>query len=159
VGQHFHPGCGATAPKLIEFNVRFGDPECQVLMRRLKSDLAPVLLAAAKGELANAPALEWDDRPAVTVVYAAQGYPDDPLKGSIIRRLPQANAVEDVVVFHAGTKQDADGTLRADGGRVLSVTAVGDNLKQAIARAYTAVDQIDWPGGFCRRDIGWRALG
>jgi phosphoribosylamine--glycine ligase len=148
-----------AGPKLIEFNVRFGDPECQVLMRRLRSDLAPVLLAAAKGELANAPALEWDDRPAVTVVYAAQGYPDDPLKGSIIRRLPQANAVEDVVVFHAGTKQDADGTLRADGGRVLSVTAVGDNLKQAIARAYTAVDQIDWPGGFCRRDIGWRALG
>ncbi len=148
-----------AGPKLIEFNVRFGDPECQVLMRRLKSDLAPVLLAAAKGELANAPALEWDARPAVTVVYAAQGYPDDPLKGSIIRGLKDANAVEDVVVFHAGTKEDADGTLRADGGRVLSVTAIGDDLKQAIASAYAAVDQINWPGGFCRRDIGWRALG
>ena len=148
-----------AGPKLIEFNVRFGDPECQVLMRRLKSDLAPVLLAAAKGELANAPALEWDARPAVTVVYAAQGYPDDPLKGSIIRGLKDANAVENVVVFHAGTKEDADGTLRADGGRVLSVTAIGDDLKQAIASAYAAVDQINWPGGFCRRDIGWRALG
>jgi len=147
-----------AGPKLIEFNVRFGDPECQVLMRRLKSDFAPVLLAAAKGDLANAPALEWDDRPAVTVVYAAQGYPDEPLKGSIIRGVKDANAVEDVVVFHAGTREDADGTLRADGGRVLSVTATGSDLKQAIAAAYAGVDQIDWPGGFCRRDIGWRAL-
>jgi phosphoribosylamine--glycine ligase len=149
----------ADGPKLIEFNVRFGDPECQTLMRRLKSDFAPVLLAAAKGDLANAPDLEWDARPAVTVVYAAQGYPGEPLKGSIIRGVKDADAVEDVVVFHAGTKEDADGTLRADGGRVLSVTAIGADLKQAIARAYAAVDQIDWPGGFCRRDIGWRALG
>lgn len=147
-----------AGPKLIEFNVRFGDPECQVLMRRLNSDFAPVLLAAAKGDLASAPALEWDERPAVTVVFAAQGYPDEPLKGSIIRGVKDANAVEDVVVFHAGTREDADGTLRADGGRVLSVTATGGDLKQAIARAYAGVDQIDWPGGFCRRDIGWRAL-
>lgn len=148
-----------AGPKLIEFNVRFGDPECQVMMRRLTSDFAPVLLAAAKGELASAPPLQWDPRPAVTVVYAAQGYPDEPLKGSIIRGVKEANAIEDVVVFHAGTREDSDGTLRADGGRVLSVTATGADLKDAIARAYAGVDQIDWPGGFCRRDIGWRALG
>lgn len=145
-------------PKLIEFNVRFGDPECQTLMRRLKSDLAPVLLAAAQGKLAEAPALDWDERPAVTVVYAAQGYPDEPLKGSVIRGLADAGEVEDVVVFHAGTRLDADGTLRADGGRVLNITAVGDTLGDAVARAYTAIDLIDWPAGFCRRDIGWRAL-
>ena len=145
-------------PKLIEFNVRFGDPECQTLMRRMKSDLAPVLLAAAKGELASAPAVEWDERPAVTVVYAAQGYPDEPLTGSVIRGLGEANAVEDVVVFHAGTRQDEDGTLRAAGGRVLNVTATGATLQDAVAKAYTAVNQIDWPGGFCRRDIAWRAL-
>lgn len=145
-------------PKLIEFNVRFGDPECQTLMRRLKSDLAPVLLAAAKGELASAPALEWDKRQAVTVVYAAQGYPDEPLTGSVIRGVGEANAVEDVVIFHAGTRQDEDGTLRAAGGRVLNVTAVGATLPDAVAKAYTAVNQIDWPGGFCRRDIGWRGL-
>lgn len=146
-------------PKLIEFNVRFGDPECQTLMRRLKSDLAPVLLAAAKGELANTPALEWDARPAVTVVYAAQGYPDEPLTGSVIRGLAEARAVEGVEIFHAGTKLDEAGLLRAAGGRVLNVTAIGSDLRQAVARAYEAVSRIDWPGGFCRRDIGWRALG
>jgi phosphoribosylamine---glycine ligase len=145
-------------PKLIEFNVRFGDPECQTLMRRLNSDLAPVLLAAAKGELASAPALEWDARPAVTVVYAAQGYPDEPLKGSVIRGVLQANAVEDVVVFHASTRVDQDGLLRADGGRVLNITATGATLKDAVSRAYEAVNRIDWPGGFCRTDIAWRAL-
>ncbi|MGQ0531493.1 MAG: phosphoribosylamine--glycine ligase, partial [Caulobacteraceae bacterium] len=145
-------------PKLIEFNVRFGDPECQTLMRRLKSDLAPVLIAAAEGELGSAPALEWDTRPAVTVVYAAQGYPDEPLTGSVIRGLASASAVEGVEIFHAGTKQDEDGTLRAAGGRVLNITAVGDTLNDAVARAYEAVNRIDWPGGFCRRDIAWRAL-
>ncbi len=145
-------------PKLIEFNVRFGDPECQTLMRRLTSDLAPVLAAAAKGDLASAPALEWDTRPAVTVVFAAQGYPDEPLTGSVIRGLTQARGVDGVEIFHAGTKQDADGTLRAAGGRVLNVTAVGDTLQDAVARAYDAVARIDWPGGFCRRDIAWRAL-
>jgi phosphoribosylamine--glycine ligase len=147
-----------AGPKLIEFNVRFGDPECQTLMRRLNSDLAPVLLAAAKGELASARALEWDARPAVTVVYAAQGYPDEPLKGSVIRGVVQANAVEDVVVFHAGTRIDQDGLLRADGGRVLNITATGATLKDAVSRAYEAVNRIDWPGGFCRTDIAWRAL-
>jgi phosphoribosylamine--glycine ligase len=148
-----------AGPKLIEFNVRFGDPECQTLMRRLNSDLAPVLLAAAKSELASAPALEWDTRPAVTVVYAAQGYPDEPLTGSVIRGLAKAQAVEGVEIFHAGTKLDDDGLLRAAGGRVLNVTAIGETLKDAVARAYDAVNRIDWPGGFCRRDIGWRALG
>jgi phosphoribosylamine--glycine ligase len=149
----------ADGPKLIEFNVRFGDPECQTLMRRLRSDLAPVLVAAARGDLKNAPALEWDARPAVTVVYAAQGYPDEPLTGSVIRRLADADAVEGVVVFHAGTRLDEDGTLRASGGRVLNVTAIGDTLRQAVDSAYAGVSVIDWPGGFCRRDIGWRALG
>ena len=146
-------------PKLIEFNVRFGDPECQTLMRRLNSDLALVLLAAAKGDLANAPALEWDPRPAVTVVYAAQGYPDEPLTGSVIRGLAEARRVDGVEIFIAGAKQDDDGTLRAAGGRVLNVTAVGETLKDAVARAYMAIDLIDWPSGFCRRDIAWRALG
>lgn len=145
-------------PKLIEFNVRFGDPECQTLMRRLESDLAQILLAAATGELANTPTLAWDPRPAVTVVYAAQGYPDEPLTGSVIRGLAEAKRVEGVEIFHAGTKQDDDGTLRAAGGRVLNVTAVGADLKDAVARAYMAVDLIDWPSGFCRRDIAWRAL-
>ncbi|MEZ6023575.1 MAG: phosphoribosylamine--glycine ligase [Hyphomonadaceae bacterium] len=145
-------------PKLIEFNVRFGDPECQTLMRRLKSDLAPTLLAAAKGELATAPALTWDAQPAVTVVYAAQGYPDEPLTGSVIRGLTEAANVEGVEIFHAGTRKDEDGTLRAAGGRVLNITATGPNLQDAVNRAYSAVALVDWPGGFCRRDIAWRAL-
>jgi phosphoribosylamine--glycine ligase len=145
-------------PKLIEFNVRFGDPECQTLMRRMKSDLAPILLAAAKGELASAPPIEWDTRPAVTVVYAAQGYPDEPLTGSVIRGVSEANTVRDVVIFHAGTRLDEEGNLRAAGGRVLNVTATGGTLNDAVASAYAAVRQIDWPGGFCRSDIAWRAL-
>ena len=149
----------ADGPKLIEFNVRFGDPECQTLMRRLNSDLAPVLLAAAKRELKSAPALEWDARAAVTVVYAAQGYPDEPLTGSVIRGLADADAIESVKVFHAGTRLDEDGLLRANGGRVLNITATGDTLRAAVDRAYAGVAAIDWPGGFCRRDIGWRALG
>ncbi|MEQ1809291.1 MAG: phosphoribosylamine--glycine ligase [Terricaulis sp.] len=147
-----------AGPKLIEFNVRFGDPECQTLMRRMKSDLAPVLLLAAQGELAGAPKVVWDDQPAVTVVYAAQGYPDEPLKGSVIRGVAQANDVPDVVVFHAGTRTDSDGLLRADGGRVLNVTATGPTLRDAVNSAYEAVRRIDWPGGFCRSDIAWRAL-
>jgi phosphoribosylamine--glycine ligase len=145
-------------PKLIEYNVRFGDPECQTLMRRLEGDFAPVLLAAAKGELANAAPLIWDKRPAVTVVCAANGYPDEPLTGSVIRGVAEARTYEGVEVFHAATKLDEDGTLRAAGGRVLNITATGANLREAVARAYAAVDEIDWPGGFCRRDIAWRAL-
>lgn len=148
----------ADGPKLIEFNVRFGDPECQTLMRRLKSDLAPVLMAAAKGELASLPALEWSDHPAVTVVYAAQGYPDEPLTGSVIRGLADAARIEGVEIFHAGTRRDEDGLLRAAGGRVLNITATAPNLADAVNRAYASIQLIDWPGGFCRRDIAWRAL-
>src|SRR5262249_13054741 len=111
-----------------------------------------------KGELGQAPAIEWDPRPAVTVVYAANGYPDEPLTGSVIRGLEDARNVEGVEIFHAATKRDADNLLRAAGGRVLNVTAIGDTLKDAVARAYTSVNLIDWPGGFCRHDIGWRAL-
>ncbi|MBL8547035.1 MAG: phosphoribosylamine--glycine ligase [Hyphomonadaceae bacterium] len=147
-----------AGPKLIEFNVRFGDPECQTLMRRMKSDLAPVLLLAAQGQLAGAPKIVWDERPAVTVVYAAQGYPDEPLTGSIIRGLANAEQVPDVEIFHAGTREDEEGNLRAAGGRVLNVTATGATLRDAVDRAYEAVNKIDWPGGFCRRDIAWRAL-
>ncbi len=148
----------AEGSKLIEFNTRFGDPECQTLLRRLDADLLPVLHAAATGTLSSAAPLVFDPRPAVTVVLAAQGYPEAPLTGSIIRGLPEAAAHEGVEIFHAGTRRDEDGMLRAAGGRVLNVTAVGDDLAGAIARAYAAVDAIDWPGGFCRRDIGWRAL-
>jgi phosphoribosylamine--glycine ligase len=148
----------ADGPKLIEFNVRFGDPETQVLMQRLKSDLALTLLAAAKGELVQLPPLEWDDRPAVAVVYAANGYPDLPLTGSVIRSVDQADAIEGVKVFHAGTRLDEDGSLRAAGGRVLTVTATGKDLAEAVERAYQGVAAIDWPGGFCRSDIAWRAL-
>jgi phosphoribosylamine--glycine ligase len=148
----------ADGPKLIEFNVRFGDPECQTLMRRLKSDLAPVLMAAAKGELASLPALEWSDEPSVTVVYAAQGYPDEPLTGSVIRGLAEAARIEGVEIFHAGTRRDEDGLLRAAGGRVLNITATAPNLADAVNRAYASIQLIDWPGGFCRRDIAWRAL-
>jgi phosphoribosylamine--glycine ligase len=144
--------------KLIEFNTRFGDPECQTLMRRLDGDLAPVLLAAAKGDLSAAPPLAFSARPAVTVVLAAQGYPETPLGGSIIRGLPDAETMEDVEIFHAGTRRDEDGLLRAAGGRVLNVTATGETLRAAVDRAYAAVNAIDWPGGFCRSDIGWRAL-
>jgi phosphoribosylamine--glycine ligase len=145
-------------PKLIEFNVRFGDPECQTLMARLKSDIVPYLLACAKGGLANLPAPEWDDRPAVTVVMAAQGYPDTPLGGSVVRGLPRAGEGEGVEIFHAGTRTDDDGLIRAAGGRVINVTAIGGDLHQAAARAYGAIELIDWPGGFFRRDIGWRGL-
>ena len=100
----------------------------------------------------------WDDQPAVTVVYAAQGYPDEPLKGSVIRGVAQANEAPGVVIFHAGTRTDSDGLLRADGGRVLNVTATGATLRDAVNSAYDAVRVIDWPGGFCRSDIAWRAL-
>ena len=145
-------------PKLVEFNARFGDPECQVLMLRLESDLVPYLVACANGTLASMPAPKWRDDPAVCVVVAAQGYPGTPAAGGEIRGA-EADFGPDVVVFHAGTKRDAAGTLRAAGGRVLNVCASGPTLREARDRAYAAVDAIDFPGGFCRRDIGWRALG
>ena len=149
-------------PMLIEYNVRFGDPECQVLCLRLKSDLLPALLAASDGVLDSLD-LRWHDEVAMTVVMAAQGYPGSYRKGSEIRGVDKAEALENVVVFHAGTKAGAPGDplggpLLANGGRVLNVSALGHTLAEAKSRAYAAVDLIDWPEGFCRRDIGWRAL-
>jgi phosphoribosylamine--glycine ligase len=143
-------------PKLIEFNVRFGDPECEVLLRRLKSDLLPALIAAREGRL-DTLRLDWDARAAVGVVMAAEGYPAAPRKGTVIRGLDAAATVAEVEIFHAGTAR-RDGRLIADGGRVLVVTALGQNVGAAQALAYHAIDQIEWPEGFCRHDIGWRAI-
>jgi len=142
-------------PKLIEYNVRFGDPECQVLMLRLKSDLLELLVATAQGELA-AQKPEFSDEVALTVVMATKGYPVDVPKGSEIRGAEGLDSAN-LKVFHAGTVR-RDGKLLANGGRVLNVTALGRTVAEAQARAYAAVDRIDWPEGFCRRDIGWRAV-
>jgi phosphoribosylamine--glycine ligase len=147
----------ADGPKLIEYNVRFGDPECQVLMLRLKSDLLPALLAACDG-LLDTFDLRWYEEVALTVVMASNGYPGSYNKGSEIRGLDAAGTDDKVKVFHAGTARRADGALIATGGRVLNVTALGDTVREAQQRAYAAIDRIDWPGGFCRRDIGWRAV-
>jgi phosphoribosylamine--glycine ligase len=144
-------------PKLIEYNVRFGDPETQVLMLRLKSDLLPALLATAEGGLRHLD-LRWKDETALLVVMAANGYPGSYAKGSVIRGLEAAAALPGVEIFHAGTRAGADGSVQSYGGRVLNVCAVGRDAAEAQARAYAAVDAIDWPGGFCRRDIGWRAV-
>ncbi len=146
----------AQGPMLIEYNVRFGDPECQVLMPRLASDLLPLLLAAARGDLDGA-SPRWAEDAALTVVMAAQGYPGEVQRGSEIRGLDEAAAQDGVLVFQAGTRRDGD-RLLANGGRVLNVTALGTDIAAAQARAYAAVDRIRWPQGFCRRDIGWRAL-
>jgi phosphoribosylamine---glycine ligase len=145
-----------TGPKLIEYNARFGDPETQVLMMRLKSDLLTALIAAADGAL-KAFDLRWKDDVALTVVMAANGYPGAYAKGSEIRGLVDAAALPGIEIFHAGTAR-ADGKLLATGGRVLNVTATGKTVAEAQARAYAAIAKIDWPGGFCRRDIGWRAI-
>ena len=142
--------------KLLEYNVRFGDPECQALMVKLKSDVLDALLACAEGRLDKAK-LEWHDDATLTVVMATKGYPGSYGKGSEICGLDAANALKNVVVFHAGTERD-DGRILANGGRVLGVTARAKTVKQAQQLAYKAVDLIDWPGGFCRRDIGWRAI-
>ena len=147
---------GAKGPKLIEFNARFGDPETQVMLSRLEEDLLPLLLGSARGELPAGP-VKLSPKAALTVVYAAKGYPDAPERGSEIKGLDRAAALEGVTVFHAGTKRDGL-RLLANGGRVLNVTALGASVAEAQARAYAAVDAIDWPGGFCRRDIGWRAV-
>ena len=144
-------------PKLIEFNVRYGDPECQVLLSRLRSDLLPALQAARDDELAFFD-VRLRDIAAVAVVMAARGYPGAPERGGAIQGLDRAAAVAGAQVFLAGTEADADGTIRAAGGRVLTVCATGDTIAAARERAYAAVDAIDWPTGFCRRDIGWRAL-
>ena len=143
-------------PKLIEYNCRFGDPECQVLLPRLKSDLATALLAARDGVL-DAIDLRWSDEAALTVVMAAKGYPGEYQKGSEIRGLDNAAKWPGVQIFHASTAR-RDGKIVAAGGRVLNVTSTGATVAEAQKRAYAAVDLIDWPEGFCRRDIGWRAL-
>lgn len=146
-----------AGPKLIEFNVRFGDPECEVLMLRMKSDLVPALMAARDGTLKNFD-LRWFDNAAVSVVMAAKGYPGKPETGTVIQGLDAAAKIADVAVFHAGTKKNDKSEIVSAGGRVLAVSATGKDVKAAQARAYQAVDVIDWPGGFCRRDIGWRAI-
>jgi phosphoribosylamine--glycine ligase len=147
---------GKDGPKLLEYNVRFGDPETQVLMMRLRSDLLPALIAARDGELDQVD-LRWHAETAITVVIAARGYPEAPEKGSEIRNLDAAGKEQGVVIFHAGTKP-VDGRVIANGGRVLCVSAVGSDLKQARERAYRACAAIDWPEGFYRRDIAARAL-
>jgi len=144
------------APKLIEYNVRFGDPEAQPLMMRLRSDLLPLLLATAEGRLEGL-TLDWESDAALCVVMAAKGYPGAYDKGTEIKGLDAAGADPRTAIFHAGTSRDGDRIL-ASGGRVLGVTALGADIAEAQTRAYKAVDAIDWPGGFCRRDIGWRAL-
>lgn len=146
----------ASGPKLIEYNVRFGDPETQVLMMRLKSDLLPALLATADGVLETFD-LRWHDDAALTVVMAARGYPGAYTRGTEIRGLDEARATPGVEIFHAGTSRDGNRVL-ATGGRVLAVTARGASVAEAQQRAYQAIARIDWPGGFCRSDIGWRAL-
>ena len=147
---------GPDGPKLIEYNVRFGDPEAEVLSLRLDDDLLPLLAACAAGDAPEGP-IRLGTRAAVGVVMAATGYPDAPTLGTRIGGLDAAGALPDVTVFQAGTRATADGLVAA-GGRVLVVAATGPTVAEAQAKAYAAIDRIDWPGGFCRRDIGWRAI-
>ncbi|MCX7684372.1 MAG: phosphoribosylamine--glycine ligase [Acetobacteraceae bacterium] len=148
----------ADGPKLLEYNVRFGDPETQAMLPRLRSDLLSAMLAACDGELARFD-LRWSAEASLAVVLAARGYPAAPETGSVIEGVKDAAATPGALLFHAGTRRDADGTLRAAGGRVLTVVGTGPDLRAARDAAYAAVDRIRWPGGFCRRDIGARALG
>ncbi|MCJ9427820.1 phosphoribosylamine--glycine ligase [Kordiimonas sp. A6E486] len=143
-------------PKLIEYNCRFGDPECQVLMTRMTSDLVPLLIAAAEGNLKGKMA-EWSDDAALTVVMAAAGYPGSYKKGTEIKGLERATDTTGAYIFHAGTKRE-DGHLLATGGRVLNVTARGKTVTEAQEKAYETIKLVDWPEGFCRSDIGWRAV-
>ncbi len=143
-------------PKLFEYNVRFGDPECQVLMLRMMSDIVPAFLASCDGELKHFD-LRWFPDPALTVVMAAKGYPGDYAKGTRIEGLDDAAKIEGVEIFHAGTVAK-DGAILANGGRVLNVCAMGKTVLEAQQRAYAAVDRINWPDGFCRRDIAWQAV-
>ncbi|MEZ0498192.1 phosphoribosylamine--glycine ligase [Sphingomonas sp. IW22] len=145
-----------TGPKLIEYNCRFGDPECQVLMARLDSDLLDTLLAVARGQLADAAAPAFSDKTALTVVMAARGYPGTPETGGAIDGIDRAEATG-ATVFQAGTRMDGD-RLVSSGGRVLAVTATGDSVTQAQSAAYAALDRVEFPTGFCRRDIGWREV-
>jgi phosphoribosylamine---glycine ligase len=144
-------------PKLIEYNVRFGDPECQVLMARLRSDLLPALIACHDGQLSNFD-LRWHDDAAICVVMATNGYPGAYGRGSPIDGLEIAERDDAITIFHAGTARDEAGRLTANGGRVLGVTAVGADIGLARDNAYRAIERIDWPDGFCRRDIAWRAI-
>jgi phosphoribosylamine--glycine ligase len=146
----------ARGPKLFEYNVRFGDPECQVLMLRMMSDIVPALLASIDGELKHFN-LRWYADPALTVVMAAKGYPGDYKKGTRIDGLDDAASIDGVEIFHAGTTEK-DGAIFASGGRVLNVCAMGKSVTEAKARAYQAVDRIKWFDGFCRRDIAWQAV-
>ena len=145
-----------SGPKLFEYNVRFGDPECQVLMLRMMSDIVPAFLAACDGQLKHFN-LRWYPEAAITVVMAAKGYPGDYRKGTRIEGLDEAAKIEGVEIFHAGTVEK-DGVILANGGRVLNVCALGKTVTEAQARAYAAVDRIHWPDGFCRRDIAWQAV-
>jgi len=144
-------------PKLVEFNARFGDPECQALMLRLDSDIVPYLLASAEGRLGEMPAPAWSDQSAICVVLAAEGYPDAPKTGGVIEDA-EADFGDEAIIFHAGTARREDGALVASGGRVLGVCARGVNLSEARDVAYAAMGAINLPGGFFRSDIGWRAL-
>ncbi|WP_085907371.1 phosphoribosylamine--glycine ligase [Kiloniella majae] len=146
-----------TGPRLIEYNVRFGDPECQALCLRLRSDILPALLASAQGGIEDIK-LEWYDETALLVVMAAKGYPASYKKNTVIEGIDDAGSDSAVTVFHAGTVRGEDDSLRAVGGRVLGVTALGSDIKEAQKKAYQAVDKITWDQGFCRRDIGWREL-
>ncbi|MDY0029695.1 MAG: phosphoribosylamine--glycine ligase [Pseudobdellovibrionaceae bacterium] len=143
-------------PKLLEYNVRFGDPECQTLMMRLESDLVELLYAAATGKLDTVKPV-WSNNPSLCVVMAARGYPGSYVKNTPIRNLDKAKKIDGVVIFHAGTSEK-DGEIMAVGGRVLGITATANSVAEARKKAYAAVDSLDWPEGFCRRDIAWRAL-
>ena len=146
-------------PKLIEYNARFGDPECQVLMRRLQSDLMEIFIAAEAGNLDKLTPPGWFDDPVVNVVLASKGYPGKYRKGSMIKGIEAANEIDGVVVFHAGTKLNAKNAVCSAGGRVLNITAQASSLEEAVAKAYKVIDEnIKWPGGFCRRDIAHHAL-
>lgn len=146
-----------SGPRVIEFNARFGDPETEAMLLRLKSDTLALLYAAAKGML-DGVQITWHEGAALCVIMAAEGYPGDYKKNTIIRGLVAASAVPDVQIFHAGTLRIASGEIVANGGRVLAITASGATVAEAHMRAYEAISKIDWPEGFCRRDIGWRAI-
>jgi phosphoribosylamine--glycine ligase len=147
----------AEGPKLIEYNVRFGDPECEAIMPLIEGDFAELLLAVASGRLDEIEQIPLLDKHSMTVIVAARGYPGTPAGGGAIREIEAAEQVEGVTVFHAGTASE-NGQIVARGGRVLAVTAVADSFANARARAYRAIDQIDFADGFHRRDIGWREL-
>lgn len=148
----------AAGPKVLEFNVRFGDPECQPLLMRLKTDIVDIMMATAEGKLGEIGDLEWDPRPAICVVMASEGYPADYVKGREISGLERADQIEDVKVFHAGTRAIDDALPVTDGGRVLGVTAIADSIPAAKLKAYQAVKEIRWPGAWCRKDIADKAM-